>query len=54
MGHVKRIMTSVASLVAPDMLEINEQLNSKSIMELIDQSAQKDRIMNPLSKFVNL
>ena len=54
LNHVKQIMTSVASLVAPDMLEINEQLNSKSIMELIDHSATKDRIMNPLSKFVNL
>ena len=54
MAHIKRIMTSVATLVAPDMFEINKQLNSKSIMELIDQSTKKDRIMNPLSKFVNL
>ena len=50
--HVERIMSDVAMLIAPDMMELNEELGTKSINQLIDESSsKKDRIINPVSKF---
>ena len=46
-------MTSVALLIAPEMVELNKQLSSKSVVDLIDESLEedKDRVINPVSKF---
>lgn len=50
--HVERIMSDVAVLIAPEMIELNKKLGAKSIDQLIDESSsKKDRIINPVSKF---